>query len=110
MLETYYFELSSTSPFKTTNILYLTNLTTPVIPETSGLLSLHMIHIIHMCERERFNFRQYGLGVGIWRPPRKWHVAPSTERLSYGLGGLSIYCTRTPGNVHGLIYFVPAYS
>ena len=53
-------------------------------------------------ERESFIFRQHGPSVGIWRPPQKWHVAPSTGRLSCGLGGLSIYCT--PDNVHGPIF------
>ena len=52
-------------------------------------------------ERESFILRQHGPGVSIWREPQIWHVAPSTGRLSCGLG-LSIYCT--PDNVHGLIF------
>ena len=46
-----------------------------------------------------FILRQPGPGVGIWRPPQMWHVAPSTRRLSCGLG-FPIYCNRTPDNVH----------
>ena len=59
-----------------------------------------------MRESERFILRQHGPAVGIWRPPQKWHVAPSTGRLSCGLDGLSIYCTtgNLPGNEHGLIF------
>lgn len=48
MLKTYHFELSSMYiSLQTTNTLYPIHLSTRGIPETNGLFSLHMIHIIH---------------------------------------------------------------